>query len=62
MPLRQAQDLLDPQRFVRISRSVIVNRDAIVPDSSGLLGRVRLVDGSEHRIGDAYRAEIARLG
>ena len=61
MTLRQAQALLDANRFIRISRSVIVNRAAIDPDSQGLRDHVRLVDGTEHKVGDAYRAEIARF-
>lgn len=61
MTLRQAQELLDADQFIRISRSVVVNRNAIDPDSRGLHDHVRLADGTEHKIGDAYRAEIAKL-
>lgn len=61
MTLRQAEELLDPKRFVRISRSVIVSKEMVCPHSSTFRDHIRLTDGSEHKIGEAYRAELAKL-
>jgi len=60
MTLRQAQAMLDPAKFVRISRSVIINREALA-QYEPRRALIRLSDGSEYKIGNAYRSKAAAL-
>jgi len=63
--LSELADSLDPQRFIRIHRSVIVNIDSIVqlePISHGEFDVV-LKDGARRRVSRTYRAQLEkRLG
>jgi two-component system LytT family response regulator len=63
--LSELADSLDPQRFIRIHRSVIVNLDSIVqlePISHGEFDVV-LKDGARRRVSRTYRALLEkRLG
>jgi two-component system LytT family response regulator len=54
---------LDPQRFQRIHRGVIVNIDRIASLHSHASGRmrVRLLDGTQLRLGRCYRGELRLL-
>jgi two-component system response regulator AlgR len=54
---------LDPARFIRVHRSVILRRDAIVGLVRDGVGHwaARLADGGEQRIGRSYIDEVKRL-
>lgn len=56
MTLRQAEMALDPSRFARIKRFMVINRSQIVGSRRG--SWIRMSDDSEHRIGYAYRANL----
>lgn len=61
--LQEIADKLDPQRFVRVHRSAIVNIDSIVqlePISHGEF-EVVLKNGSRSRVSRSYRMELERL-
>jgi two-component system LytT family response regulator len=61
--LQEIADKLDPQRFVRVHRSAIVNIDSIVqlePISHGEF-EVVLKNGSRSRVSRNYRMELERL-
>ena len=54
---------LDPKRFIRVHRSVILRRDTIAGLSRDEAGHwcARLTDGAEQRIGRSYVEEIKRF-
>lgn len=56
MTLRKVEKALDPSRFARISRFVVINRSHIVGSTRGPW--IRMSDNSEHRIGDAFRENL----
>ncbi len=59
MTLRQAADQLPRDTFVQVHRSVIVNRASVATQQ----GRrtIRMSDGAEIPVGDAYRSNLADL-
>lgn len=61
--MQRMEHALDPERFVRVHRSAIVNADAIRQarqTSSG--GRVlRLASGAEVRVGRSYESVVSRM-
>lgn len=61
--MRQVETLVDPARFVRIHRSIIVNRDRVA-GVGGAPSRpvVTMRDGSRLKVGDAYRRNVRTLG
>ena len=59
LTMREAERLLDSDRFLRIHRSAIVNRDRI--DQIGPDRRIRMQDGTALRAGHAYRWQLDRL-
>ncbi|QPQ55462.1 LytTR family transcriptional regulator [Allosphingosinicella flava] len=61
MTLQGAQALLPSGQFVRISRSVVVNRNAVASNTLAKGEHIRLTDGSLHKVGNAYRADAASL-
>ena len=56
MTLRQAAEMLPEAGFVQIHRSVIVNRARIARMNGRQ--RVRMTDGTEFSVGDAYRSNL----
>ena len=59
LTMRELESQLDPRLFVRIHRSVIVNRDEVA--AIGPERQVRMRDGTEFRVGHAYRRSLDRL-
>ena len=60
--MREAAEILEPMGFVRVHRSVIVNRDhvdAVVPRSGG--PTVRMTDGTALPTGRAFSANLSQL-
>jgi LytTr DNA-binding domain len=56
MTLRQAAAMLPEAQFVQIHRSVIVNRERVVRINGRQ--RVKMTDGTEFPVGDAYRSNL----
>lgn len=59
--LKHTENLLPEDRFIRISRSVIVQMDSIKEFSFSGGGSITMTDGSEHSIGFTYRKKINSL-
>ncbi len=62
-PIRSLADKLDPRNFVRIHRSIIVNRRHVKSTASAESGSnlVTLSDGSQHPVGPNYRDALADI-
>lgn len=56
MTLKQVEMALDPSRFARINRFMVVNLSQVVGSPRG--SWIRMSDNSEYRIGDAYRESL----
>lgn len=56
MTLKQVEMALDPSRFARINRFMVVNRSQVIGSPRG--SWIRMSDHSEYRIGDAYRESL----
>jgi two-component system response regulator AlgR len=58
--IAKLEEELDPRRFIRVHRSVILRRDTIVGLSRDDAGHwsARLADGAEQRIGRSYVDEV----
>ena len=56
MTLRQVEMTFDPARFARINRFLVINRSRVVGSPRG--SWIRMSDGTEYRIGDAYRESL----
>jgi hypothetical protein len=62
LTMRELESALDPRRFVRIHRSVIVNAAAITGRAiTGGVPAVRIRDGTVQKIGPRFRANLERL-
>ena len=60
--MREAAQILEPLGFVRVHRSVIVNRDhvaSVVPRTGGSM--VRMSDGTALPTGRAFSANLRQL-
>jgi two-component system LytT family response regulator len=61
--MKALESALDPQKFQRIHRGVIVNLDRIASLHSHASGRmrIRLHDGTQLRLGRTYRGDLRQL-
>lgn len=62
MTLRAAEGALPGPDFIRVHRTLLVRRDRIAAHRRGKEhDEVHLSDGSVQRVGESYRAQVARL-
>ncbi len=62
MTLRAAAEALPERDFIRVHRTLLVRRDRIAAHRRGKEhDEVHLSDGSVQRVGESYRAQVARL-
>ena len=62
-PLAEFLKRLDPQRFLRVHRSLIVNRNLIAAVKRSATGsyRLEMADGTELAVGRSYREAVLRV-